>query len=55
LKSPNGRDHSENLGVDGTIMDLREIGCKGVNWTHMAQERDRWQALVNTVMNFAVS
>jgi hypothetical protein len=32
-------------------MDLREIRFGDVDWIHWAQDRDRWQALVNTVMN----
>jgi hypothetical protein len=32
-------------------MDLREIGCEGVDWMPLAQDRDQWQSLVNTVMN----
>jgi hypothetical protein len=36
-------------------MDLRETGWKGVNWMHLAQERDKRWALVNTAMNFQVS
>jgi hypothetical protein len=35
-------------------MDLREIEWEGVDWTHLAQDRDQWQALVNTVMNLRV-
>jgi len=35
-------------------MDIREIGWKAVNWTHLAQDRDHWQALVDTVMNLWV-
>jgi hypothetical protein len=30
-------------------LDLREIGWEGVDWIHLAQDRDRWRALVNTV------
>jgi hypothetical protein len=35
-------------------MDLREIGCDGVDWIDMAQDRDEWRALVNTVLNLRV-
>jgi hypothetical protein len=36
---------------DGIRMDLREIGVGSVDWIQLAQDRDRWRALVNTVMN----
>jgi hypothetical protein len=32
-------------------MELREIGCGGVEWIHLAQDRDHWRAVVNAVMN----
>jgi hypothetical protein len=35
-------------------MDLREIGWDGVDWVALAQDRDHWKALVNTVMNLRV-
>jgi hypothetical protein len=35
-------------------MDLREIGYGGMDWIDLAQDRDRWRALVNTVMNLRV-
>jgi hypothetical protein len=35
-------------------MDLRKTWWEGVDWIHLAQERDRWRSLVNTVMNFRV-
>jgi hypothetical protein len=35
-------------------MDLRETGLEGVDWVHLAQDRDRWRAVVNTVMNLRV-
>jgi hypothetical protein len=35
-------------------MDLREIGWGGMNWIDVAQDRDQWRALVNTVMNVRV-
>jgi hypothetical protein len=43
----------EDQGIDGRMgirMDLREIGWGSVDWIHLAQDRDRWQAFVNTVM-----
>jgi hypothetical protein len=39
---------------DGTRMDLKEIGWGSVDWIQLAQDRDRWQAFVNTVMNLRV-
>jgi hypothetical protein len=35
-------------------MDLREIGWDGMHWVDLAQDRDWWRALVNTVMNLRV-
>ena len=35
-------------------MDLQEMGCWGMNWIELAQDRDRWQELANAVMNFGV-
>jgi hypothetical protein len=37
---------------DNIKMDLRDIGFGGVDWTHLARDRFRWWALVNTVMTF---
>jgi hypothetical protein len=35
-------------------MDLREVGWDGVDWIDLAEDRDRWRALVNAVMNLRV-
>jgi hypothetical protein len=40
--------------VDNIKMDLREIGWYGVKWLDLAQDRDKWKALVNTVLNLRV-
>jgi hypothetical protein len=39
---------------DNIKMDLREMGCGCVNWMELAQDRDRWRALVSAVMNIRV-
>jgi hypothetical protein len=40
--------------VDIIKMDLREIGWDGRDWIELAQDRNQWRALVNTVMKFLV-
>jgi hypothetical protein len=37
--------------MDKIKMDLRETGWDGMDWIDLAQDRDQWRALVNTVMN----
>jgi hypothetical protein len=52
LENLKERDHMEDTDIDG--MDLWEIGWEGVDWMHLAQDRDQWYALMNVVMNFWV-
>ena len=40
--------------VDNIRMDLQEVGCGYVDWTGVAQNRDRWRTLVSAVMNLRV-
>ena len=51
-KRPLGRPR--HRWEDNIKMDLQEVGCVGVDWIAVAQDRDRWMALVNAVMNFRV-
>jgi hypothetical protein len=39
---------------DNIKTDIQEVGSEGVDWIDMAQDRDRWRALVNAVMNLRV-
>jgi hypothetical protein len=51
-KNPLGRPRRR--WEDNIKMDLQEVGCGVMDWTELAQDRDRWRALVNAVMNLRV-
>jgi len=51
-KRPLGRPRRR--GEDNIKMDLQKVGCESMDWIDLAQDRDRWRALVNEVMNLRV-
>ena len=51
-RRPLGR--SRRRWEDNIRMDLREVGYRCVDWMELAQDRDRWRALVSAVMNLRV-
>jgi len=51
-KGPLGRPRRR--WEDNIKMDLQELECGGMDWIELAQDRDRWRALVNAVMKFRV-
>jgi hypothetical protein len=51
-KRPLGRPSRKWVG--NIKMDLREIGLDDMDWIDLAQDRDQWRALVNTVMNLRI-
>jgi hypothetical protein len=57
VRNPEGKrplGGRRNRRVDNIIMNLRMIGWGDTDWIDLAQDRDRWNALVNTVMKFRV-
>ena len=51
-KRPLGRPR--HRWEDNIKMDFQEVGCGGTDWIDLAQDMDRWRALVNAVMNLRV-
>jgi hypothetical protein len=51
-KSPLGRPGC--MWKDNIEMDVREVVSEGVDWMHLAQDRNQWRAVMDTVMNLRV-
>ena len=51
-KRPLGRP--KRRWEDNIKIYLQEVGCESMDWIDVAQDRERWRALVNAVMNFRV-
>jgi hypothetical protein len=51
-KRPLGRSRSR--WEDNSKMNLQEVGCGGIKWIEVAQDRDRWRSLVNAITNLRV-
>jgi hypothetical protein len=55
-EGPREKDHLKDEGVDGRMGSKRILGrlVGGVEWIQLVQDRDRWRAVVNAVMNLLV-
>jgi hypothetical protein len=57
VRKPEGRKpygRTRRRWEDNIKIDLREVGWDGINWIDLAQDRDRWRAVFNTVINLRV-
>ena len=57
MGKPEGKRHLGRPRLkweDNIMIDLQEVGCGGMDWIELAQDRDRWPVFVNAVMNLRV-
>jgi hypothetical protein len=54
LEGKRGLERPSHRWEDTIKMNLQEVGLEGVEWIDLAQDRDRWRALMNAVMNLRV-
>jgi hypothetical protein len=55
LKTKRQHGRPRRRWEDNIKKDLQEVGCGGMDWIELAQDRDRWRAVVTSVMNHWVS
>jgi hypothetical protein len=57
IRTPEGKaliGRPKHRWEDNIKIGLRDLGCEGVCWIHLARDRNRWRALVNTVIKVRV-
>jgi hypothetical protein len=57
VRKPEGKrplERSRRRWEDNIKMDLQEVGCGGMDWIELAQDRDRWRGIVSSVRNLRV-
>jgi hypothetical protein len=57
VRKPEGKKHlgrTRSRWEDNIKMDTQEVECGAMDWIDLAQDRDRWQVLVNAIMNLRV-
>jgi hypothetical protein len=56
VNSPKGRDQfgDVDLCCRTILLDFKEVGCEGVDWINLAQDRVHWHGFVNSAMNLRV-
>ena len=54
FKGKKSRDRPRHKSEDDTKMDVKETGLEDTNWINLAQDKDKWRALVVTVTNIPV-
>jgi len=47
-------ERSRRKWEDNIEIDLQKVGCGGLDWIDLAQDRDGWREIVNAIMNFRI-
>jgi hypothetical protein len=54
VRKPEGKRPLRHRWDDNIKLNLQEVGCGGMDWIDVAQDRDRWRGLVNMIVNLWV-